>query len=238
MTSSPEPADTPAGLRSVASSGELVMIDTMLIHAALTAYAAGDAFGVAYEFLDHPKPVDPQVLADLPDWPHGGVSDDTLLTLLTVGAISDDGPAASAAAFLADLRQALPELRGPWARRPAHAGAQEGGCPDGLQGTHGVPDQNELVEVEAVRDGDDVRGESVQVVAAGGEPGATVTAPIDSDDPVSLVRERDDLGVPHVGGQAPSMEEHHREPFGPPIAAMELDPVRCVRCCHVVPPRR
>lgn len=60
MTSSPEPADTPAGLRSVASSGELVMIDTMLIHAALTAYAAGDAFGVAYEFLDHPKPVDPR----------------------------------------------------------------------------------------------------------------------------------------------------------------------------------
>jgi ADP-ribosyl-[dinitrogen reductase] hydrolase len=86
------------------------MIQT--IRVALTAYAAGDAFGVAYEFLDHPKPVDPQVLGDLPDWPHGGVSDDTLLTLLTVGAISDDGPAASAAAFLADLRQALPSLRG------------------------------------------------------------------------------------------------------------------------------
>jgi ADP-ribosyl-[dinitrogen reductase] hydrolase len=86
------------------------MIQT--IRVALTAYAAGDAFGVAYEFLDHPMPVDPQVLGDLPDWPHGGVSDDTLLTLLTVGAISDDGPAASAAAFLADLRQALPSLRG------------------------------------------------------------------------------------------------------------------------------
>ena len=110
MTSSPELGDTPSWLRRAAGSGDVAMIDTVL--AALTAYAAGDAFGVAYEFLDHPKPVDPQVLGDLPDWPHGGVSDDTLLTLLTVGAISDDGPAASAAAFLDGLRQAQPGLRG------------------------------------------------------------------------------------------------------------------------------
>jgi hypothetical protein len=112
MTSSPERADMPSGERGVASYGELVMIRTS--RAALTAYAAGDAFGVAYEFLDRRPTVDTQVLADLPDWPHGGVSDDTLLTLLTIGAISDDGPAASAAAFLAALLRAeaahLPEV--------------------------------------------------------------------------------------------------------------------------------
>jgi ADP-ribosylglycohydrolase len=110
MTSSPEPGDTPSEPRRVTGRGEVAMINT--VRAALTAYAAGDAFGVAYEFLDTRPTVDTQVLGDLPDWPHGGVSDDTLLTLLTIGAVSDDGPAASAAAFLSDLRRALPELRG------------------------------------------------------------------------------------------------------------------------------
>ena len=78
----------------------------------LLAYAAGDAFGVYYEFLDqNPKEI-PQVLLPKEGWPFGGVSDDTLLSILTIKSLSKETPDEAAAYFLAELRAAIPRLRG------------------------------------------------------------------------------------------------------------------------------
>ena len=80
--------------------------------APLLAYAAGDAFGVHYEFLDEtPKDI-PQVLLSKEGWPFGGVSDDTLLSILTIKSLSQKTPADAAASFLGELRAAIPRLRG------------------------------------------------------------------------------------------------------------------------------
>ena len=78
----------------------------------LLAYAAGDAFGVYYEFLDQiPKEI-PQVLLPKEGWPFGGVSDDTLLSILTIKSLSKATPDEAATFFLAELRAAIPRLRG------------------------------------------------------------------------------------------------------------------------------
>jgi ADP-ribosyl-[dinitrogen reductase] hydrolase len=45
-------------------------------------------------------------------WPYGGVSDDTMLTLLTVLTLSQDSPEQASQKFLSELRAALPHLRG------------------------------------------------------------------------------------------------------------------------------
>jgi ADP-ribosylglycohydrolase len=74
----------------------------------LLAYAAGDAFGVYYEFLDQTPKEIPQVLLPKEGWPFGGVSDDTLLSILTIKSLSKE----TAAFFLAELRAAIPRLRG------------------------------------------------------------------------------------------------------------------------------
>jgi ADP-ribosylglycohydrolase len=78
----------------------------------LLAYAAGDAFGVYYEFLDETPKEIPQVLLSKDGWPFGGVSDDTLLSILTIKSLSQRTPADAAALFLEELRAAIPRLRG------------------------------------------------------------------------------------------------------------------------------
>jgi ADP-ribosylglycohydrolase len=78
----------------------------------LLAYAAGDAFGVYYEFLDGTPKEIPQVLLSKEGWPFGGVSDDTLLSILTIKSLSQRTPADAAALFLEELRAAIPRLRG------------------------------------------------------------------------------------------------------------------------------
>jgi ADP-ribosylglycohydrolase len=78
----------------------------------LLAYAAGDAFGVYYEFLDETPKEIPQVLLSKEGWPFGGVSDDTLLSILTIKSLSKETPDEAAAFFLAELRAAIPRLRG------------------------------------------------------------------------------------------------------------------------------
>ncbi len=82
------------------------------ITAAVLAYAAGDAFGVAYEFLPEPVGVDVTSIGARADWPHGGVSDDTLLSLLTIGSATVYDPEGSATSFVHELRRAVPRLRG------------------------------------------------------------------------------------------------------------------------------
>jgi ADP-ribosylglycohydrolase len=82
------------------------------IRSVLRSYAAGDSFGVAYEFTDSYNDVDPDVLREKEGWPYGGVSDDTLLTLLTIQAVDFASPEKSQANFLAFLKSAAPQLRG------------------------------------------------------------------------------------------------------------------------------
>lgn len=80
------------------------------IATAFFAYAAGDAFGVQYEFRDgytvrsH--------LSEIPDWPLGGVSDDTLLTLLSIKAMEASTAPLAGTRFVELLRENLPALRG------------------------------------------------------------------------------------------------------------------------------
>lgn len=78
----------------------------------LMAFAAGDAFGVAYEYTPEPVPVDMSTMGTRADWPLGGVSDDTLLSLLTIFATTPGEPEASAQTFLDRLREQAPQLRG------------------------------------------------------------------------------------------------------------------------------
>jgi len=76
----------------------------------LRAYAAGDAFGVHYEFRD--KVDVTSELRSLDGWPFGGVSDDSLLTLLTLATLTEETPEKAADKFLLDLHAAAPSLRG------------------------------------------------------------------------------------------------------------------------------
>lgn len=78
----------------------------------LRAYAAGDSFGVAYEFTETSNEVDPEVLREKDGWPFGGVSDDTLLTLLTIHALDFTSPTNSRERFLQSLKIEIPKLRG------------------------------------------------------------------------------------------------------------------------------
>ena len=78
----------------------------------LLAYAAGDAFGVYYEFLEQTPTDIPQVLLPKDGWPFGGVSDDTLLSILTIKSLSKKTPTEAATYFLEQLRDAVPRLRG------------------------------------------------------------------------------------------------------------------------------
>ena len=80
------------------------------IATALFAYAAGDAFGVQYEFKEGYS-VKSQ-LSEIADWPLGGVSDDTLLTLLSIQSLTSSSPAIGRERFIELLKENLPVLRG------------------------------------------------------------------------------------------------------------------------------
>ena len=80
------------------------------IATALFAYAAGDAFGVQYEFKDG-YTVESR-LSEIADWPLGGVSDDTLLTLLSIQSLASSSPVSARLRFTELLKENLPVLRG------------------------------------------------------------------------------------------------------------------------------
>ena len=80
------------------------------IATAFFAYAAGDAFGVQYEFKDEYRVE--SSLGEIADWPLGGVSDDTLLTLLSIKALESDTPTVARTRFIELLKENLPVLRG------------------------------------------------------------------------------------------------------------------------------
>lgn len=80
------------------------------IATALFAYAAGDAFGVQYEFKEGYS-VESR-LSEIQDWPLGGVSDDTLLTLLSIQSLDSDSPDLAGQRFIHLLKENLSALRG------------------------------------------------------------------------------------------------------------------------------
>jgi sugar/nucleoside kinase (ribokinase family)/ADP-ribosylglycohydrolase len=80
------------------------------IATAFFVYAAGDAFGVQYEFKEGYRVEN--LLSEIPDWPLGGVSDDTLLTLLSIKALESSNPASARERFVELLTESLPVLRG------------------------------------------------------------------------------------------------------------------------------
>ncbi|MFM9151911.1 MAG: PfkB family carbohydrate kinase [Candidatus Planktophila sp.] len=80
------------------------------IATALFAYAAGDAFGVQYEFKE--SYTVKSHLSEIADWPLGGVSDDTLLTLLSIQSLAVETPVLARERFVELLKENLPVLRG------------------------------------------------------------------------------------------------------------------------------
>jgi ADP-ribosylglycohydrolase len=84
----------------------------MRIATALLAFAGGDAIGVEYEIQDTKKPVHIERMGTRDDWPFGGVSDDTLLSLITIDAFAYSDLSNAKANFLKDLKAAVPNLRG------------------------------------------------------------------------------------------------------------------------------
>ena len=82
------------------------------IATAVLAYATGDAFGVSYEFEPLVSAPIPKVMLGKTDWPAGGVSDDTLLSLMTIACLDAATPEDAAADFVIRLRAAAGTLRG------------------------------------------------------------------------------------------------------------------------------
>ena len=86
------------------------------IAGALTAYACGDALGVPWENMPE---ADADVAAGLIEqvparggWPPGGTSDDTALTLLVARHLAERDGGCDPRAFLADLAEQEPAIRG------------------------------------------------------------------------------------------------------------------------------
>jgi ADP-ribosylglycohydrolase len=77
----------------------------------LVAYAAGDAFGAFYEFAEISKDI-PDVMMEKKDWPVGGTSDDTSLTILTLLSLDRSEPTELAKKFLELLGANQRNLRG------------------------------------------------------------------------------------------------------------------------------
>jgi ADP-ribosylglycohydrolase len=79
----------------------------------IRAYAAGDAYGVQFEF--QPRRFDelPDSLAEVDGWPAGGVSDDTILSLMTLESlrVGADGELLNATASAAEFKRRLMEAK-------------------------------------------------------------------------------------------------------------------------------
>jgi len=86
------------------------------IDGALTAYACGDALGVPWENAPAANAgATPGQIEQLPareGWPRGATSDDTALTLLAAHHLADRDGDGDPAAFLADLAEQEPAIRG------------------------------------------------------------------------------------------------------------------------------
>jgi ADP-ribosylglycohydrolase len=85
------------------------------IDGALTAYACGDALGVPWENAAADVSAAASQIEQLParqGWPRGATSDDTALTLLVAHHLADRDGDGDPVAFLADLAEHEPAIRG------------------------------------------------------------------------------------------------------------------------------
>jgi ADP-ribosylglycohydrolase len=82
------------------------------IATAVLAYATGDAFGVSYEFEPLVQAPIPKKMLGKSDWPAGGVSDDTALSLMTISCLDAPSPSYAAETFKVRLRANAKSLRG------------------------------------------------------------------------------------------------------------------------------
>jgi ADP-ribosylglycohydrolase len=86
------------------------------IDGALTAYACGDALGVPWESRPgggaHPTADEIEQLPAHKEWPRGATSDDTALTLLAAHHLTDRDGDGDPDAFLAELAEQEPAIRG------------------------------------------------------------------------------------------------------------------------------
>jgi len=86
------------------------------IDGALTAYACGDALGLPWESppdaTAHATPSQIEQLPAREGWPRGATSDDTALTLLVAHHLAERDGDGDPAAFLADLAEQEPVVRG------------------------------------------------------------------------------------------------------------------------------
>ncbi|MGW5263666.1 ADP-ribosylglycohydrolase family protein [Microbispora sp. NPDC004025] len=104
------------------------------IHAAMLAFAAGDALGVPWEGRP-PERVDPAEVVRLPapdrGWPRGATSDDTAQMVLVARCLADTGGRPSSLDFLTRLAGAAPAVRGlgPTTRRALARFAETGEIP-------------------------------------------------------------------------------------------------------------
>jgi len=82
------------------------------ISTSVIAYAAGDAFGVPYEFSPRRSRNSMSTVESRDGWPFGGVSDDTFLTIMTLNTLNFRKPSEAASQFLKALLERAPKLRG------------------------------------------------------------------------------------------------------------------------------
>ncbi len=207
------------------------------ISSAVLAYAAGDAFGVAYEFLPEPVPVDVTSIGDRAGWPHGGVSDDTLLSLLTIATATVDDPERAASSFLAELRRSVPRLRGlgPTTRAALglpvapHEAALVGGTNGGMMRTallglafHPIDDLRRRSLVRAMAEATHPDPTSSVCAVAASKLFAVVSSGVDADNLAKVLRaEVDAIGLP---GNA--IDELRRlDAWSPPATGVSLSPV-------------
>ena len=79
---------------------------------AIMSYAAGDALGVQYEFIREKPKISALRIESKEGWPLGGVSDDTLLSLLTLSCLVETDSRKAGELFLEKTKAAIPKLRG------------------------------------------------------------------------------------------------------------------------------
>src|SRR5574341_1918660 len=84
-----------------------------------------------------------------------------------------------------------------------------------LGAAHRMADERDLTEIEMIEKGCKVPGERIEIIAASGVIGATVTPPVIGDAAEALIRQRKHLILPHLAAQAPTGEKHHRRSAAP-----------------------
>src|SRR5580704_4499442 len=94
-----------------------------------------------------------------------------------------------------------------------------------------MANMNSLFQVEMRRNGRQIVGIVVHVVAVGGLSGAAVPTTIMRDNPIAALQEEQHLVIPVVRAKRPTMAENHGLSFSP-VLVVDLYPVFGSDCRH------